>query len=126
MTQLESLVATFRNDTNTDVTLTIEGNSRPLPAEASLALYRGAQEALTNIARYAPGATTTVVLHYSSDHTSLTVEDRLAQRVDAVGLAGVGGGNGLTGLRERLEHAGGSMQAGPTETGWRVELEVPA
>ena len=42
------------------------------------------------------------------------------------GLAGVGGGNGLTGMRERLERAGGSMQAGPTEHGWRVELEVPA
>ena len=67
--QLESLVTTFRNDTNTDVTLTIEGSARPLPAEASLALYRGAQEALTNIARYAPGATTTVVLRYGSGHT---------------------------------------------------------
>ena len=126
LTQLESLVATFRNDTNSDVTLTIEGITRPLPAEASLALYRGAQEALTNIARYAPGATTTVVLRYSGDHTSLTVEDRLVQPIDAGGLAGVGGGNGLTGMRERLEHAGGKMQAGPTENGWRVRLEVPA
>jgi signal transduction histidine kinase len=124
--QLESLVTTFRNDTNTEVTLAIEGSSRPLPAEASLALYRGAQEALTNIARYAPGATTTVVLRYRHGHTSLTVEDRLAQPAEAGGLAGVGGGNGLTGLRERLERAGGSMQAGPTETGWRVDLEVPA
>ena len=124
--QLESLVASFRIDTNTAVTLAIEGSSRPLPAEASLALYRGAQEALTNIARYAPGATTTVVLRYGSDHTSLTVEDRLAQPTNVAGLAGVGGGNGLSGLRERLERAGGTMQAGPTETGWRVELEVPA
>jgi signal transduction histidine kinase len=124
--QLESLVAAFREDTSTAVTLTIEGNARPLPAEASLALYRGAQEALTNIARYAPGAATQVVLRYSSGHTSLTVEDRLAQPTDAAGLTGVGGGNGLSGLRDRLERAGGSMQAGPTETGWRVELEVPA
>ena len=44
----------------------------------------------------------------------------------STGLAGVGGGNGLNGLRERLERAGGRMQAGPTEEGWRVELEVPA
>ena len=123
--QLESLVATFRSDTKTEVTLTIEGSTRPLPAEASLALYRGAQEALTNIARYAPGATTKVVLRYGSGHTSLTVEDRLARPSDAPGLPGVGGGNGLSGLRERLERAGGSMQAGPTEGGWRVELEVP-
>ena len=125
--QLESLVAAFRNDLHTEVTLRIEGTARPLPAEASLALYRGAQEALTNAARYAPGATATVVLRYGNEHTTLTVEDRLAgQKPDAASLDNVGGGNGLTGMRERLEQAGGTMQAGPTDTGWRVELDVPA
>ena len=125
--QLDTLVASFNEDMHTDVTLTIEGSTRPLPAEASLALYRGAQEALTNIARYAPGASTIVLLRYGSGLTSLIVEDRLATPVpSSPGLAGVGGGNGLNGLRERLERAGGRMQAGPTEEGWRVELEVPA
>ena len=125
--QLESLVATFRNDMHADVTLEVEGTARPLPAEASLALYRGAQEALTNVVRYAPGATATVVLRYDSGHTTLSVEDRLAgPKPDAAGLVGVGGGNGLIGMRERLEQAGGTMQAGPTDTGWRVELDVPA
>jgi signal transduction histidine kinase len=124
--QLESLVETFREDTNTDVTLTVEGVARPLAANSSLALYRGAQEAFTNIARYAPGAATTVVLRYGGGSTSLTVEDRYTTaRPDGGGLAGVGGGNGLAGLRERVERAGGRMLAGPTETGWRVELEVP-
>jgi len=41
-------------------------------------------------------------------------------------LGGLGGGKGLAGLRERLERAGGRMNAGATESGWRVELEVPA
>jgi signal transduction histidine kinase len=112
---------------NADVTLRIEGSPRTLPADASLALYRGAQEALTNVARYAPGATTTVVLRYTGGHTSLTVEDRLARKPpDTAGLVDIGGGNGLNGMRERLERAGGRMQAGPTDSGWRVELEVPA
>jgi signal transduction histidine kinase len=125
--QLDKLVATFRSDMNTDVTLTIEGSARPLPAEASLALYRGAQEALTNVARYAPGATTTVVLRYGAGLTSLIIDDRIANRPpDTAGLVGVGGGNGLKGMRERLERAGGRMQAGATDSGWRVELEVPA
>jgi signal transduction histidine kinase len=125
--QLESLVATFRSNLNTDVALTVEGSARPLPPEASLALYRGAQEALTNVGRYAPGATTTVILRYSSDHTSLIVEDRLAkQSSNTAGLVGVGGGHGLKGMRERLERAGGRAEAGPTDSGWRVELEVPA
>lgn len=124
--QLESLVTTFRDDTNADVTFTIDGRARPLPADASLALYRGAQEALTNVARYAPRATTTVVLWYGTDHTSLTIDDRLDDRSDGAALVDVGGGNGLDAMRERLERAGGRMQAGPTDMGWRVELEVPA
>jgi signal transduction histidine kinase len=126
--QLESLIATFRKDAAVDVTLTVEGSARALPADASLALYRGAQEALTNVARYASGAATMVVLSYHGDHTTLTVEDRLGEpaRFPSAGPTGLGGGHGLAGLRERLERVGGSMRAGPTETGWRVELDVPA
>jgi len=128
--QLEALITSFRDDMDVDVTLAIEGSARTLPADGSLALYRGAQEALTNVARYAPGATASVVLRYGSDHTTLSVEDRLPTHASASpvgdGLEGVGGGRGLTGMRERIERAGGSMQAGPTEKGWRVELDVPA
>jgi len=109
------------------VTLTIEGIPRPLPSEASLVLYRGAQEALTNVGRYARGAATAVVLRYGTGRTTLTVEDSLADRKPAVnGLVGVGGGNGLAGMRERLKRAGGTLEAGPTDTGWRVQLDVPA
>ncbi len=128
--QLPSLVESFRVDMDMEVTLSIEGAARTLPADASLALYRGVQEALTNVARYAPGATTSVVLRYESDHTTLIVEDRLTTPASASrsggGLAGVGSGRGLAGMRERLERAGGSMHAGPTAKGWRVELDVPA
>jgi len=122
--QLESLVATFRADTDAEVTLRIEGDARVLAPDASLALFRGAQEALTNIARYAPGAATSVVLRYGSDRTTLSVEDSPAQPTEPA-LAGLGGGRGLAGLRERVERAGGSLRAGPTELGWRVELDVP-
>jgi signal transduction histidine kinase len=125
--QLPALVASFREDTGADVSISVEGSPRPLAADAGLALYRGAQEALTNAARYAPGATTTVVLRYEAARTRLTVEDRATVSAGAgVGLTGVGGGRGLAGMRERIERAGGSMSAGPTSDGWRVELEVPA
>jgi signal transduction histidine kinase len=123
--QLGSLVESFRSDTESDVALSIEGTSRALPADAGLALYRGAQEALTNVVRYAPGAVTRVVLTYESDRTTLIVEDTVDATVDG-GLSGVGGGRGLDGIRERVERAGGSMSAGPTESGWLVELVVPA
>ena len=62
LAQLASLIESYKADMNLDVTLRIEGESRTLPADPSLALYRGAQEALTNVARYAPSACTTVTL----------------------------------------------------------------
>jgi signal transduction histidine kinase len=125
--ELERLVAEFEHDSGLDVTLTIEGRPRPLPPDASLAFYRGAQEALTNVGRYAPGAATSVVLRYDSEHTTLTIEDRVDEAPpDASGLRSVGGGNGLVGLRERLERAGGTLEAGPTAGGWLVQLEIPA
>jgi signal transduction histidine kinase len=127
--QLAGLIERFRTDTAVAVTLSVEGDARPLPPEASLALYRGAQEALTNVARYAPGAATSVVLRYDADRITLSVEDR----TDASGAAAEpspppvsGGGHGLSGMRERVERAGGHMEAGPSERGWRVSLEVPA
>jgi signal transduction histidine kinase len=130
---LATLVAEFRRDLLVPAAFVVQGEPRPLPAETGLVLYRGAQEALTNVARHAPGAPTTVVLRYQSGRTCLSVENRAADperdddglpRVD--GLAGVGGGHGLTGLRERLEGAGGTLHAGPHTDGWRVDLEVPA
>lgn len=127
--QLGSLIERFRADTAVAVTLSVEGDARPLPAEASLALYRGAQEALTNVARYAPGAATSVVLRYDPNRTTLSVEDRphgdgaASSRSQAPAN---GGGHGLSGMRERVERAGGRMEAGPSGEGWRVRLEVPA
>ena len=126
--QLVSLITNFKDDMDLDVTLIIEGTVRALPADASLALFRGAQEALTNVARYAPSATTDVVLRYGTNQTILTVEDRgppASATTAGDGLKGVGGGRGLAGLGERLEQVGGSVQAGPTESGWRVDVVVP-
>ena len=126
--ELGALIDSFSADMDLEVTLRVEGSARTLPADAGLALYRGAQEALTNVARYAPGASTTVVLSYGPNHTTLSVEDRVGATAPpaGAGLADVGGGRGLAGMRERLERAGGSMHAGSTDAGWRVELQVPA
>ena len=67
--ELPALIESYKTDMNLDVTLRIEGEARTLPANPSLALYRGAQEALTNVARYAPGACTTVTVRYGNDRT---------------------------------------------------------
>jgi len=120
--ELPALIESYRVDMNLDVTLQIEGEARTLAADESLALYRGAQEALTNVARYAPGASTTVTVRYAGDRTSLAVDNGVST---ALPRAGMGGGHGLDGLRERVERVGGTMSAGPTGGGWRVEIELP-
>jgi len=129
--QVGSLVEDFQRDTGGEATLSIDGTPRALPADASLALFRGAQEALTNIARYAPGTTVAVTVRYAPGHTVLVVEDRRCPS-GATGatagsslLAEAGGGHGLTAMRERAARAGGTARAGPTADGWLVELEVP-
>jgi signal transduction histidine kinase len=127
--QLESLIESYTTHFNLDASLKIEGGRRTLPADGSLALYRGAQEALTNVARHAPGAVTTVVLRYCAERTLLSVENGAASGGTAAvtdrELADLGGGRGLAGMRERIERVGGTMHAGATDLGWRVELEVP-
>jgi signal transduction histidine kinase len=122
LAQLPALIDSYRADMNLDVTLRIEGDARTLPADPSLALYRGAQEALTNVARYAPGACTTVTVRYDNDCTNLWVDNGASATPPREGM---GGGRGLHGLRERIEQAGGTMSAGATPEGWRVEIKVP-
>ena len=129
ISQIGSLVTSFRHDLNANVNLSVEGEARTIAPDAGLALYRGVQEALTNIARYAPGATVDIRLRYDTDSTTLTVENQVSPGSDpraAEGLRDVGGGRGLAGLRDRLERVGGSMQAGPIDNGWRVEVVLPA
>jgi signal transduction histidine kinase len=124
--RLPELVERYRVDLELDVTLSMVGARRDLPEDVDLALYRGAQEALTNTARYARGARITVTLCYEPKTTVLTVEDRRTEPGPAPSTLVVGSGLGLTGMRERLCEVGGSADAGPTPDGWTVRMEVPA
>ena len=72
--------------------------------------------------RYAPRARTTVTIRYEHDRTRLSIGNGAST---APPRKGMGGGHGLRGLRERIEQAGGTISAGPTANGWRVEIEVP-
>jgi signal transduction histidine kinase len=124
--RLPELVERYRTDLELDVTMTVNGTERALPPDAGQALYRGVQEALTNAARYARGARTTVTLCFGPQATTLTVEDRRESTGPAPAALAGGSGLGLTGMRERLTEVGGSASAGPTAHGWTVRMEVPA
>ncbi|MFJ2604347.1 MULTISPECIES: sensor histidine kinase [unclassified Streptomyces] len=102
---------------------TITGERRPLAAEASQAVRRVAQEALTNVRKHAPGAQVTVRLDYGAHQVTLDVRDSGGPPGE---LAAAGAGYGLLGMRERAELLGGSLEAGPGEEGFVVTLRVPA
>jgi signal transduction histidine kinase len=109
--------------TNDGAEITISGECRPLPAEASQAVRRVAQEALTNVRKHAPGAKVRVRLDYGEEQVTLDVRDSGGAPGE---LTGSGGGYGLLGMRERAELLGGSLEAGPHEEGFAVTLRVPA
>ncbi|MFE3854775.1 sensor histidine kinase [Streptomyces griseorubiginosus] len=100
----------------------ISGERRPLPAEASQAVRRVAQEALTNVRKHAPGAKVRMRLEYGEDQVTLVVRDSGGSPGE---LTATGGGYGLRGMRERAELLGGSLDAGPDEEGFVVTLKVP-
>ncbi|MEV4459407.1 sensor histidine kinase [Microbispora sp. NPDC049633] len=106
------------------VTLEVAGRERPLPASVDRAGYRIVQESLTNVSRHAPGSRVTVRVAYAPEELVVTVED------DGAGAAraetGLGGGNGIPGMRERAAALGGSLTAGPRPgRGFRVEARLP-
>ncbi|GHD88756.1 sensor histidine kinase [Streptomyces naganishii] len=108
---------------NDGAEVTVSGERRRLPAEASQAVRRVAQEALTNARKHAPGAKVRLRLEYGEDQVTLDVRDTGGTPGD---LTASGGGYGLLGMRERAELLGGSLEAGPHEEGFAVTLKVPA
>jgi signal transduction histidine kinase len=108
-------------------TFTVIGEARPLSPETGLTLYRTAQEALINTAKYVGrGGRADLRLSYFDDHVELTAQD--AQPAGATrSPAGLTfGGYGLTGMRERAELLGGELTAGPADGGFLVVLLLPA
>ncbi|MGV9757132.1 sensor histidine kinase [Streptomyces tricolor] len=121
LTPLEDFLAELVS-TADGAEVTVTGERRPLSAEASQAVRRVAQEALTNVRKHAQGAKVAVRLAYSEHEVTLDVRDSGGRPGE---LGGAGGGYGLLGMRERAELLGGSLDAGPDEEGFVVTLKVP-
>ena len=99
--------------------------SRRLDREIELALYRIAQEALTNCQRHSKAKTVWLRLSSNGSRATLVVED------DGVGLAPAESSRtvarlGLIGMRERAEQLGGYLRAASrSPSGTRVEASIP-
>lgn len=106
------------------VEVTLHGSLERLSPPVDAALYRLAQESLTNAVRHARGATRVGIdVRREGDLVRLRVsDDGQAERVPAPEP-----GFGLLGMAERAHLLGGTLLAGPApEGGWVVEAVLPA
>jgi signal transduction histidine kinase len=123
LAQIERLIAQSRA-AGLAVTLTIEGDARPLPEALDLSAYRIVQEALTNSFRHAGRAQTSVQVHYGADALSLTISDN--GRGPGGASPGSSEGRGLIGMRERVALFGGELTVGAGAAGgFTVRARLP-
>jgi len=98
----------------------IHGEPRALPPAAVDALFRTAQEGLTNVRKHAGTKQVRVTLRHAPEAVTLEIQD------SGRGADGSAGGYGLTGLRERLEAIGGRLHAANApEGGFLLRAEIP-
>ncbi|MCC9740616.1 histidine kinase [Streptomyces sp. MNU89] len=99
----------------------------PLPdGTVADAAYGIVREALTNVARHAPGADTRVRVRYSDTRTDVQVTSAAPPPGAVAHGAGLGGGRGQAFLRSRAREAGGTLTTGPTAAGgWDVHAVLP-
>jgi signal transduction histidine kinase len=116
------LTAGYGRDFGVPATFTVDGKPRGLDAETGLALFRAAQESLSNVRKHAPGSTVETHLAFGAGTVALRVRNHGPAGPPVSGLSG---GYGLMGLRERAELAGGTVQVGPEGDGWLVDVRMP-
>jgi hypothetical protein len=107
------------------VRLAVESVPPGVPELVGLTAYRIVQEALSNVVRHSPGATTRVTLACDEGCLVVAVEnDPPPGPVDPVEAPRVG--HGLAGMRERVLIIGGDLETGPCDGGgFAVKATLP-
>ena len=120
MAQIDALVAQVRS-AGLPVDVRVEGEARPLAPGVDVAAYRVVQEALTNVLRHAGAARARVAIRYGADALELHVTN-----TGHAVTNGSAGGQGLVGMRQRVELYGGELDARPrAEGGYAVRALLP-
>jgi signal transduction histidine kinase len=137
--ELALVSATHAQRYQVSATFHSDGEPRPLPPEATLALLRVTQEALVNAAKHAAGRPIDIELSYAETEVRLSVSNELpaaagggpddtapaGARAETPTLDTVNGGYGLTGMAERLRLLHGTLFAGRRGDRWEVLATLP-
>ena len=98
----------------------VVGEPQALENNVALALYRAAQEGLTNVRKHARASRVDVLLDFRPGEVRLEVKD------NGVGAAETMGGFGLLGVRERMQLLGGRLEISTgVGKGFRLAATVP-
>ncbi len=126
---IERYAAVIQESRGLAVEVSTEGmDGVRLPRLVETALYRIAQEALSNVARHAQARSARVVLAHAGPGASLSVEDDGRGFDAAAALSHSRGGNalGIQGMRERAAMLGASLHIESTPgRGTRVLVRIP-
>lgn len=115
--ELEEVVEVFRG-TGMPVALTRSGETLPENPALSTTVYRIVQESLTNVLRYATGATRVEVsIDVAGSTVTVQVTDDGCAGPHSDGARSQGTGRGLLGVAERAATFGGVTTAGPRPGG---------
>jgi two-component system sensor histidine kinase UhpB len=118
---LTNLSRSFSEQTGIAVRRSFDGSLPPLDPGVELAVYRIAQESLTNAAKHSGANEVVLALQGDGKAVVLRVAD------NGGGFRNGREGGGLRGIREHALIAGGEVAIGPGRTGGtEVRLRVPA
>ncbi|MEV4375378.1 histidine kinase [Streptosporangium sp. NPDC049644] len=122
ITDLGQLASPGRSGPSVEVEISDDIGELPLPIEA--AIYRIAQESVTNARRHARHATR-IEVRVAADDTSVRL--RVSDDGDGGLVRSAGSpGYGLIGMIERADLLGGTCEAGPApDRGWTVTAVLP-
>lgn len=123
---LETYARGFSNRTGVKVSVDTSAGLNHLPEEAAVALYRVAQECLSNIHRHSGSRTAAIRLKLEGDEARLEVADR-GRGMPAGVLDGSGAqlGVGIRGMRGRLSQLGGKLEILSGAKGTTVVARLP-
>jgi signal transduction histidine kinase len=115
---LRQLVDDFSESTSLHVQLSIDvSEDMPRRPDLAQAVYRSAQEGLTNVQRHAHASAVHLSVRGSAEGVVLTLQDDGIGPQAADGQAPTAAGFGLIGLRERVALLDGQLSFGPAPGG---------